>query len=322
MCNSPRITLLAGGVGGAKAAEGLASSHYRWNLSIIGNIADDQAFHGLWVSPDIDTLTYSLADLINREQGWGLRGDGNTTLRCLERLGADCWMQLGDMDFATHIYRTERRAQGDRPSEIAADIARKLGVEIPILLPTDDCVQTRIRTPDGWLSFQQYFVRERCAPEVQEVAFEGIDQARPTPEALNAIEQSELIILAPSNPVVSIGPILATPGIREAIAQSNATVVAISPLINGKTVKGPADRMLASAGVDADNGGIARLYDGLIDGLVIDHQDAHWQQPLQARGLAVALCDTLMTSASEKQALLEHTVEFALSLTAENRRRA
>ena len=316
MTHQPKITLLAGGVGGAKAAEGLASSHYRWNLNIIGNIADDQEFHGLWVSPDIDTLTYSLADLIDRENGWGLRGDSANTLRCLERLGSDCWMHLGDMDFATHIYRTEQRRQGKAPSQIAKQITQQLGIEIPILLPTDDRVQTRIKTPEGWLSFQEYFVREHCAPEVLEVSFDGIEQATPTQAALNAIRDSELIVIAPSNPIVSIAPILATPGIREAIENSGAYCVAISPLINGKTVKGPADRMMSSAGFDSDVLGVADVYDGLIDGLVIDEQDATARQQLEQRGLDVAVCQTLMTQPQQKQALMEQTVAFALAQSA------
>ncbi|MBY4677013.1 2-phospho-L-lactate transferase [Marinobacterium arenosum] len=313
MSRCPKITLLAGGVGGAKAAEGLASSHYRWNLQIIGNVADDQEFHGLWVSPDIDTLTYSLADLIDRQHGWGLRGDSSNTLHCLERLGAETWMQLGDMDFATHIFRTEQRRLGRRPTEIATQIAKRLGVEIPLLLPTDDRVQTRIGTDRGWLSFQEYFVRERCAPQVLEVRFDGIEQARPTAEALAAIRDAELILIAPSNPIVSIGPILATPGIRDAISRSDAYCIAISPLIGGKTVKGPADRMMSSLGYQSDLLGIAELYHGLIDALVIDRQDQPHQAALESLGLAVSVTDTLMSQPQQKQALMEHCVEFALA---------
>jgi len=307
-----KITLLAGGVGGAKAAEGIALSHYRWNLNIIGNIADDQEFHGLWVSPDIDTLTYSLADLIDRGNGWGLRGDSSRVLNSLQRLGNECWMQLGDMDIATHIYRTQQRRLGRRPSEIASEIAQRLGVDIPITLPTDDRVQTRIETPDGWLSFQEYFVRERCQPEVTAIRFDGAERAQATPEALAAIKDSDLIIFAPSNPLVSIAPILAIPGIREALENSAAYRIAISPLIGGKTVKGPADRMLASTGLSSDLDGIASFYRGLIDALVIDHQDSHWQDSLRQQGLAIAVTNTLMSRQEEKKQLLEETIEFAL----------
>ncbi|MBW5801220.1 2-phospho-L-lactate transferase [Halomonas elongata] len=308
---TPRITLLAGGVGGAKLAEGLSAICPPERLSIIGNVADDQEFHGLWVSPDIDTLTYSLADLIDRQQGWGLAGESHRVLAGLERLGCDTWMSLGDQDISTHIFRTQLRRQGVRPSAIAQSIAESLGIGTKLLLPTDDPLQTRVRTDQGWLAFQEYFVRERCRPEVREVHFEGATEACPTPEALEAIETADLLLIAPSNPVVSIAPILAVPGIRHAIEKSLAPRVAISPLIGGCTVKGPADRMLTAMGYRCSNTGVAASYAGLIDGLVIDSIDRTDRTALEAEGLQVMTTDTLMTCLEEKARLAEETLAFA-----------
>ncbi|SDI98716.1 2-phospho-L-lactate transferase [Billgrantia gudaonensis] len=314
---TPRVTLLAGGVGGAKLAEGLAAVCSPERLSIIGNVADDQEFHGLWVSPDIDTLTYSLANLIDRRQGWGLADESHRVLAGLERLGCDTWMSLGDRDMATHIFRTQLRHQGVRPSAIAQRIAESLGVDIDLLLPTDDPLQTTVKTEQGWLAFQEYFVRERCRPEVLEVRFEGAATARPTSEALAAIETAEVLLIAPSNPVVSIAPILAVPGIRRAIETSRATRVAVSPLIGGRTVKGPADRMLTAMGYPCSNLGVAESYAGLLDGLVIDASDRDDRTALEAEGVTVLTTDTLMTDAEEKARLAGETLAFAGALRRE-----
>ena len=305
-----KIVLLAGGVGGAKMAEGLACSRYGAQLSIIGNVADDQEFHGLWVSPDIDTLTYTLADLIDRDKGWGLKGESSRTLDALTRLGADTWMYLGDQDFATHIYRTEQRLKGERPTTIARHIAQRLGVQTNIILPTDDCIQNRVKTAQGWLDFQSYFVREACQPEILEFAIEGIEQAEPTAEALKAINEADLIVFAPSNPIVSIGAILAVPGIRQALAQSSAYKVAVSPIINGQTVKGPADRMMAAAGYTSDVLGVADCYAGLLDALVIDQLDRDAVPALAAKGLQVLATDTLMYSLENKIRLADTLIHL------------
>lgn len=305
------VTLLAGGVGGAKMAEGLAALADA-ELTVIGNVADDEEFHGLWVSPDIDTLTYSLAGLIDRRQGWGVADEGHRALEVLERLGQDCWMSLGDRDFGLHIWRTMRRRRGDRPSTIAADAARAFGVRPRLVLPTDDRVQTRIRTDGGWISFQEYFVRERCAPEVREIRFEGIEAARPTPEAIEAIGRAGLIVIAPSNPLVSIAPILAVPGIDEALRAAAAPRVAVSPFIAGKVVKGPADRMMAALGMRADVVGVAERYRGLVDMLVIDHADAALAPEVEARGIAAATLDILMRDQADKARLAAEVVGLAL----------
>lgn len=302
---SCRVLLLAGGVGGAKMAEGFAASSCAGTFSIIGNVADDQEFHDLWVSPDIDTLTYSLADLIDRNKGWGVRSESYQTLAMLRELGCDTWMTLGDRDFGVHILRTQLRRQGRRPSEIAQHIARQFGVDIPILLPTDDPVHTEVRTAQGWLAFQDYFVRGRCQPDVLELRYQGMATATATPEALAAIGAADLIVIAPSNPLVSIEPILGIPGIREALAASSATRIAVSPLIEGKAVKGPADKMMSRLGYRADVTGIADIYRGLVDVLIIDRADEALQAACTSPSLNVVADTIVMHSLEDKRRLAE-----------------
>lgn len=307
--SAPQVTLLAGGVGGAKMAEGLAALPV--DLTVIGNVADDDEFHGLWVSPDIDTLTYSLAGLINRDQGWGVADEGHRTLDVLSRLGQDCWMSLGDRDFGLHIWRSMRRARGDRPSVIAADAALAFSVAARIVLPTDDRVRTQVRTDAGWIGFQDYFVRQKCAPDIRELRFNGIDAARPTPEALQAISGADLIVIAPSNPLVSIAPILAVPGIKAAIRTARAPKIAVSPLIAGKVVKGPADRMMAALGMRVDAVGVAERYAGLADMLVIDNQDAELIPEIRALGPRPECRAILMQDQADKQRLASEILALA-----------
>lgn len=315
-----RTVLLAGGVGGAKMAEGLAGVTGPAGLAVIGNVADDAEFHDLWVSPDIDTVTYTLADTIDRDRGWGLRGDTFHTLGMLAQLGAETWMQLGDRDLAIHIYRSQQRRAGRRPSEIAAEIARRLGVAVEILLPTDDPVQTRVRTAAGWLGFQDYFVREQCRPDVLAIEFAGAAAARPTAAALAAIDAASLIVVAPSNPLVSIAPILAIPGIAKALQSSAAPTIAISPIVGGRTIKGPADRMLRAAGYPADPLGVAAVYGDLLDGMVIDTRDATAATELEALGLRVCIADTVMTDGPSRAALAGAILEFGKSCPSQRAR--
>ena len=313
------ITLLAGGVGGAKAAEGLVASQYASMTKVIGNIADDDAFHGLWVSPDIDTLIYSLGDQIDREQGWGRKHETHQVLKELSALGQDTWMTLGDLDLATHIYRTELKRQGVNASEITQRLAKRHGVNMPILLPTDDVVQTRVKTSKGWLSFQEFFVREHCQPDVLDIEYKGADEAVATQAALDQITNSDVIVIAPSNPIVSIGAILAVPDIQQAIEKSCAYVIAISPLIGGKTIKGPADKMLESAGKSIDSKGVYQCYDAFLNALVIDdvdQDDATW---LEEQYLDVLITPTLMKTTEEKSHLLSKVVDFALTQRAKRR---
>ena len=297
-------------------AEGLAALD-SVDLTIIGNVADDEEFHGLWVSPDIDTLTYSLAGIIDRDKGWGVADEGLRALETLQVLGEETWMTLGDRDFGLHIYRTMRRARGDRPSQIAADVARAFGVACRIVLSTDDAVQTRIRTPEGWLQFQEYFVRERCRPEVLDVDYAGIDKARPTAEALHALDTAEIIVIAPSNPVVSIAPILRIPGMTEALRASSARKIAISPLIAGKTVKGPAAEMMRTLKLRPDAAGVAEFYRDLVDVFVIDHRDTALADDIEALGQAAHATDILMQDQAGKARLAAEIVQWAMEGTAQ-----
>ncbi|PCI61394.1 MAG: 2-phospho-L-lactate transferase [Gammaproteobacteria bacterium] len=319
---SPNIVLLCGGVGGTKLAEGFYHSKYRDNLKIIGNVADDQEFHGLWVSPDIDTLTYTLADVINKEQGWGRADESTNTLSALKQLGVDTWMFLGDKDFATHIYRTEQRKKGVLPEKIAEAIARQLGVKVPILLPTNDVIQTRVQTKvqtvidteETWLPFQDYFVKHQCKPEIKSIEISGIKQARATNAALEAIKDADIIIIAPSNPVVSIAPIIEIPQIKQALQQSSAQVVAVSPFFKGKTVKGPADKMMLAMGYENSNVGLLDFYqqasglneaDNLINFLIIDQNDSADCDHLALGVKQVMAINTLMNNRQEKINLAE-----------------
>lgn len=312
-----KVTLIAGGVGGAKMAEGFAALE-NVTLTVIGNVADDEAFHGLWVSPDIDTLTYTLAGMINREQGWGVADEGLRALETLKTLGQDTWMTLGDRDLGLHIYRSMRRSAGDRPSEIARDVAARFGVNASIVLPTDDVVQTRVRTQSGWLTFQEYFVRERCAPDVLDLRFDGIEAARATPEALTAIAEADLLVIAPSNPLVSIRPILQIPGIKEGVAKASAPVLGVSPLIAGKVLKGPADKMMASLGNRADALGVAELYRGLLDRFFIDHEDQALNGDIEGLGMQVT-CSNIMMRVLEDKARLASELADAGAQTAKAR---
>jgi len=304
-----RVTLLAGGVGGAKMAEGL-SALPDVDLTVIGNVADDQEFHGLWVSPDIDTLTYSLAGVIDRTQGWGVADEGLRALDTLKKLGEDTWMTLGDRDFGLHIYRTKRRAKGDRPSEIAADVARAFGVNAKIVLSTDQTVQTLVKTAQGWQGFQEYFVRDRCGPVALDLEYDGVETAKPTPEALIALSNADIIVISPSNPVLSIGPILAILGMEDAIKAARATKIGVSPLIAGVAVKGPAAKLMGELGLRADALGVAERYRGLLDAFVIDHSDAGLAGDIQALGMDAPQLDILMKDQDDKARLARQIIDL------------
>lgn len=303
------VTLIAGGVGGAKMAEGFDMCK-EVELSIIGNVADDDEFHGLWVSPDIDTIIYTLSDKINRSQGWGVNDEGHRALDVLKELGKETWMFLGDRDIGLHIYRTERLKNGDRPSDITNDISQKFGITSKINLPTDDKVQTRVRTTAGWQTFQEYFVRDKCVPDVLELHYEGLSQSSITPEAESSIVNAELIVLAPSNPLVSISPIIEIPGFKKVLQNTNVPIIAVSPLINGKVIKGPADKMLASLGHRPDVLGIAQYYKDVISHLVIDEQDSSFFEDINSIGISPYSTDILMRDAMDKKRLALKILEI------------
>jgi LPPG:FO 2-phospho-L-lactate transferase len=299
------VVALAGGVGGAKLAEGLQAV-VGDRLTVVVNTADDTERHGLLVCPDHDTVMYTLAGLENPEVGWGLAADSWNAMGALERYGEEGWFRLGDLDLATHIVRTERLRRGDRLTDICRHLQARLGLVATILPMTDEPVRTRVRTDDGWLAFQDYFVRLRQAPEVREVQFAGIEDAAPTPEVLAAIASAEVIVIAPSNPIVSVGPILAVPGFTEAVATARARgarLVAVSGIVGGKALKGPADRMLASLGQEPTALGVARRYARLIDTFVMDGVDATLAPAVEALGLRVIVTDTIMTDDASRARL-------------------
>jgi LPPG:FO 2-phospho-L-lactate transferase len=305
---------LAGGVGGAKLAHGLAATLRPGELAVIVNTADDEEFHGLLVCPDHDTVLYTLAGLADRERGWGLAGETWAAAGMLERLGEPTWFRLGDTDLALHVHRTRRLRAGERLTAVDHDIQRALGVSTPILPMADEPVRTRVRTPDGWLAFQEYFVRLHQAPEVLELAFAGIDAARPSPEVAAALDAAEAIVLCPSNPFVSIGPILAVPGLRPLLDAARARgvrIAAVSPLVGGRALRGPADRMAASLGGEASATGIARHYAGLIDALLIDDVDAAEGRAIARLGIEPVVGPTIMGDDASRASLAVAAVAAA-----------
>jgi LPPG:FO 2-phospho-L-lactate transferase len=293
---SAPVVLLAGGVGGAKLAHGL-QSHLGSRLIVVVNTADDIERHGLLVSPDHDTVMYTLAGIDNRDWGWGIAGETFAASAMLERYGEETWFRLGDRDLATHIVRTARLRRGDRPTDVARDLQRALGVEAAILPMSDQAVRTEVLTDDGWLAFQDYFVRRHQEPEVRDLRFTGIDDARSTPEVDAALESAEAIVIAPSNPFVSVRPILSVGGIEAGLqtARSRAApVVAVSGIVGGTALKGPADRMLVSLGHEASALGVARQYTGIADVFVLDTVDAALEPEIRDLGLRTVVTDTIM----------------------------
>ena len=304
-----KVALLAGGTGGTKLAHGF-SMLPDTDLSVIANVGDDVELHGHLVCPDIDALLYTLSGLLDADQGWGVRADTHTAHAMFERLGAPAWFRIGDADLATHAHRTRLLREGASLTDAVAAMASALGVGARILPATDEPHRTMIETDDGALGFQDYFVRLRQEPEVRGVSFEG--EARATDAVMGAIDGADLIVIGPSNPIVSIGPILALPGIEEALQATDATVVAVSPIIAGKALKGPADRMLASLGHESTALGVARLYDGLVRRFVIDEQDAALAGAIDSQtAMSVTVAPTVMRTDADRASLARSLLELA-----------
>jgi LPPG:FO 2-phospho-L-lactate transferase len=298
-----RLVALAGGVGAARFLDGLARVIPPENIYIIGNTADDAEIHGLHISPDLDTVTYALAGLANPQTGWGIRGDSFRCLEALGRLGADTWFQLGDVDLATHLYRTERLRQGATLSEVTREITCALKVRSTLVPMSDQRVRTRICTPSGELEFQTYFVKRRARDRVTAMHFEGASEAAPAPGVLEAIENAEAIVLCPSNPFISIGPILAVPGIREALRQRRDNVAAISPIVGGRALKGPAAKMMRSLKIVPSAFAVARLYRDFVGVFVLDELDRKHAVKVQALGMRAVVKNTIMSGLGERKAL-------------------
>ena len=304
------VLALSGGIGGAKLALGLYRILPPGALMVAANTGDDFEHLGLAISPDIDTLLYTLAGLDNPELGWGRRDETWTFIKALDSLGGETWFNLGDGDLATHVERTRRLAAGESLSQIADDFRRRLGISARLLPMSDDRVRTRLRTAEGWLDFQDYFVRQRCRPVVREIAFAGADQARPQPNFLAALADKNLraVVICPSNPFISIDPILSLPGIREALRACQAPVVAVSPIIGGKAVKGPTAKMMAELGLPVNAAAVARHYGELLDHYVADETDANEIGDL---GLPVTVTRTFMLSLEDREALARVVLEAA-----------
>ena len=309
------IVALAGGVGGAKLAQGLYRSLPPAALTVLVNTADDFVLHGLRISPDLDTVLYTLAGLANPLTGWGLAGDTFHTLEMLVRLGApDTWFQIGDRDFATHIQRTARLGAGEPLSAVMAGLATALGVQAALLPMADTPVATLVDTDAGRLAFQDYFVRRHHGDVVRGLSFAGIAEARPPAALAPALAACDAVVFCPSNPLVSIGPILAVPGVRAAIAGCRAPRVAVSPIVGGKALRGPADQMLAALGHEPSALGVARLYADLLDGIVIDEVDAALAPRIADLGLRVAVAQTVMQTEADRIELAARVLAFCAAL--------
>ena len=310
---SDHVVALCGGVGGAKLAHGLTLALPPDALSLIVNTGDDFRHLGLHISPDLDSVMYALAGLADPVRGWGRREETWTFMQALKGLGGDTWFQLGDGDLATHVERTRRLAQGDSLSAVTAELCRALGIAVRVLPMSDDAVRTRVLSGDGWLDFQEYFVHRQCQPAVRDFAFAGADTARAQPEALAALHRDDLraIVICPSNPFVSVDPILAVAGLRAAIRASGAPVIAVTPIIGGKAIKGPAAKMLAELGLAVSGAAVARHYADLIQGFVIDALDP---LPEPLRGVTFFRAATLMRTTEDRVRLAYATLQAADTL--------
>ena len=304
-----RLVALAGGTGAAKLLRGLDRLLERGAMTVVGNTGDDAEVWGLHVSPDLDTVCYTLGGLLDEERGWGLRDESFRTLGEMVRFGEPTWFNLGDRDLATHLHRTRLLAEGRSLSEVTAKLAADLGVRHAVLPMSDQPVRTRVLGPDGWLGFQEYFVREKTQVEVRAVEYTGAPEARPAPGPVEAIGAADAVLVCPSNPVTSVGPILAVPGIVEALHGTRAPVLAISPIVGGRAVSGPAGRLMAARGLPVSALGIAQGYAPWLDILIIDDEDAVLAPSIEAAGARPVVASTLMTGRVEEMRLARRILE-------------
>ena len=307
------VLALSGGIGGAKLALGLSRVLPAGQLTVVANTGDDFEHLGLSISPDLDTLMYTLAGLDNPETGWGRRGETWTFMAALDSLGGETWFKLGDGDLAVHVERTRRLRAGERLTAITGDFCRRLGIGTRLLPMSDGRVRTRLRTSEGWLEFQEYFVHRRCAPEVREIEFAGAAAAEANPAFLAALAEPQLraVVICPSNPFISVDPILALPGVRAALLKCRAPVLAISPIIGGQAVKGPTAKMMGELGLSVSAVTVARHYREFLDGFILDEADAPLAPELD---MPFTLAKTLMRTLEDREALARRTLEFAGAL--------
>ncbi len=304
------IVVLTGGTGGAKFVQGLREVIPPEELTCIVNTGDDLEWWGLYVSPDVDSIMYALAGTLSKERGWGVKGDTFYCLETMKALAEPIWFQVGDRDLAVHLLRSKLLAQGKTLTAVVGELSARFGVRSRILPMSDSRVETRVDTPSGELSFQEYFVQRWYQDPVKSVRYAGSSDAEPAPGVIEAIMEADGIILAPSNPVSSIGPILAVPGIRQALAQTSATVAAISPIVNGKAVSGPAGIMMAAQGLPVSLSGIVHAYEDFLDLLIADDQDAEAAERMQSAGYHTHCTATIMKTREDKISL----ARFAVSL--------
>lgn len=312
-----RILALAGGVGGGKLARGLAAVLSPDELTLAVNTADDFVHLGLHVCPDIDSVLYALADMNDPERGWGLAGETWNFMAAMDRLGGETWFKLGDRDLATHILRTNALEAGKSLSEVTALIARRLGVRHPVIPMSDDPVHSIVETDEGKLDFQTYFVRRQCKPVFRGVAFDGVTRARPAEAFRKALDEADAIVITPSNPFVSIDPILALPGVGEALRRRGRPVIAVSPIVGGDAVKGPFAKMLRERGVPPSALSVAQHYGPLIDGWMVDNADGSLAPAIERLGPRVRVCNTMMHTLDDKRRLAQDVLELAFELSAE-----
>ena len=305
------IVVFSGGTGGAKLIEGLAAEIDSAEITIICNTGDDSTFHGLYVSPDIDTVTYTLAGLTDTDKGWGIKHDTFNALDQLGRLGDDTWFRLGDKDLATHITRTRLLGEGFRLSQATDRIRRALGIKATILPMADERVETRVQTPQGEISFQEFFVKERWSSEVTAIRFARVESSRPAPGVLEAIERAAAIIVGPSNPITSIGPILAVPGIRSALTANSAPKVGVSPIIGASAISGPAHKLMEAYGLEASALGVAQCYEDFLDTLLIAAEDKNMMEPIAKLQVHAVATDILMTSSDDKRRLARQVLALS-----------
>lgn len=306
------VVALAGGVGGAKLAHGLAQILPPEDLTVVVNTGDDFEHLGLHVAPDLDTVMYTLAGLANPETGWGLRGEAWNFLDALGRLGGETWFRLGDRDLATHVERSRRLWKGEPLTEVTAALCAALGLRVRVLPMTDDIFQTIVQTEEGELEFQEYFVHRRCEPRVTGFRFDGLGSAFPTEQVLAALGAADVLVFCPSNPFVSLDPILSLPGVRERVGRKGA--VAVSPIVGGQAIKGPAAKMLAELGMEVTAASVAAYYAGLLRGFVLDEVDSALKPGIENDALPVLVTNTMMRTDADRARLAQEVLDFAATL--------
>jgi|SRR5215467_16003112 len=305
------IVVLAGGVGAARFLQGLVQVVPQQRVTVIVNTGDDRDFYGLHVSPDLDIVMYTLAGVVDEKNGWGIRNDTYHTMQQLTHYENEDWFLLGDRDLATHIHRTNLLRQGKTLSEVTEDLRKQFGLQLRILPMSDQPIATHIQTPVGLLHFQEYMVKRHSSDEVQDVAFVGASTARPAPGVLDALKDAEAILIAPSNPIVSIGSILAVPGVHDLLHEASGMIVAVSPIVGGAPIKGPADKLMRGLGMEVSAVGVARCYRDFLDVIVIDEQDAHLVSQIEDLGIPTVATNTIMRDDMTKAVLAKHVLEAA-----------